>query len=129
MTKINWRVGTWSPKARHRVWRIYLAIFTAAVGWSLYATRQVADDTRALALDSRRLAIQGKQAHDAACGRKARLRNEITQSKNFLKHHPKGIPSIGITRRLILDGINDSKAELKTLKKVVCVPGKKETRK
>lgn len=100
----------------------FFLMFGAAVAFIyLYLqTRDLATQNHKLALNNRRLALQGKQAHDVLCGRRVRIGKEIKTSLDFLKRHPKGIPSLGLTAKLIRDGIADSRAELKTFKPLKC---------
>ena len=58
------------------------------------------------------------QGHKAVCGTKQQLERNIKSTENFLQTHPKGIP--GVPNKLLLQGLEQDKAQLKALGPVSC---------
>lgn len=58
------------------------------------------------------------QVHGVQCNRKQQLEHDIKTTENFLRTHPQGIP--GVPNKLLLQGLKQNKAQLKTLEPISC---------
>lgn len=67
---------------------------------------------------NRKLASDGKQAHDAICALKGDLSTRIDQGRDFLKAHPKGFA--GITAVTIKQSVDNQQRTLDALHVVRC---------
>lgn len=83
---------------------VWVAVFT---GMTILAFAQ-----------TRRLARQGTEAHDAICTLRADLDRRVAASDRFLKEHPKGIP--GVPLRSILESLRNQRQTLAALSGLTC---------